>query len=74
MQKLQSFFIDQDTALHNEGMTTVGQMELVYEIYEMYLKFVRWAGRYNTKQTIKGLGELFFRELSKTINLLCSQV
>ncbi|MDR3549704.1 MAG: hypothetical protein P4M11_15770 [Candidatus Pacebacteria bacterium] len=72
--KFHSFFIDQDTALKNEDVTTLGQMELVCEIYKLYCLFTHWVRKYSSRQNIKSMGDLFFTRLSQIINDLCKEV
>ena len=71
---MHSFFIDQDTALKNEDVTTVGQLELVCEIYSLYSLFTRWVRKHNSHQSGKSNGDLFYTRLSQIISDICKAV
>lgn len=63
---MQSFFIDQDTALHNEDVISLGQLELIYETYNLYMMFNRWVRHYGSQRNQLNEG-LFTQKLTKTI-------
>jgi hypothetical protein len=77
-QKLHSFFIDQDTALKNEEVATVGHLELISEIYALYGLYIRWArdslSHSSSKGTTTAGDDLFHQQLSLTITQLCTRV
>lgn len=66
--KLKSFFIDQDTALKNDEIATLGQLELIGETYSLYNDFVRWVKRCGTAKRSYGANELFHHKLSHLIS------
>ena len=53
-----TFFIMQDNALENEEITQAGQLELLYEIYQLYILYNKWEaefGTHNTEKNVEGL-------------------
>ena len=71
---MRSFFIDQDTALKNDEIASLGQLELICEIYDLYNNFVRWIKRCGTAKRSYGANELFHHKLSHLISDLYAQL
>lgn len=71
--KFQSFFIDQDTALHSEDVLNLGQLELIQETYGLYLMFRHWIRHYGSQRSQIAEG-LFVQKLSRIISDLFERV
>jgi len=69
--KLQSFFIDQDTALRNDEVLDIplGQLELMCSVYDLYCYFTVWIKNYGAKHHTKK-EELFHGKLIQIIGEL----
>lgn len=69
-----TFFIGQDNALENEEITKTGQLELLYEIYQLFTLYNKWEAQFGTHNKEKNVESLLNDKMNIKLAGIYNQV